>query len=135
MKIAIPIWNGYVSSAFDFSHTLLLVELEDGREAKRSEIASPAYSISEKANQLKTLGADVLICGAISRPLATLVRASGIKVLPYVVGQVDEILHAYLTSRLVQPQYILPGSWPGARKGFHRRCRARRARGQNSSRP
>jgi predicted Fe-Mo cluster-binding NifX family protein len=134
MKIAIPIWKGCVSSAFDFSHTLLLVELENGREAKRSEVASPACSISEKANQLKTLGADVLICGAISRLLASLVRASGIEVLPYVVGQVDEILDAYLTGRLVQPQFILPGSWPGARRGFHRRCRTRRARRQDSSR-
>jgi predicted Fe-Mo cluster-binding NifX family protein len=128
MKIAIPIWNDSVSSAFDFSHTLLLVELENGREARRSEMPSPARSISEKANQLKTLGADVLICGAISRPLASLVRASGIKVLPYVVGQIDEILEAYLTGRLVQPQFILPGSWPGARRGFRRRCRTRRAR-------
>jgi len=128
MKIAIPIWKGCVSSAFDFSHTLLLVELENGRETKRTEISSPAQSISEKANQLKTLGVEVLICGAISRSLALLVRASGIEVLPYVVGQVDEIVEAYLMGRLLQREFILPGSWPGARRGFHRRCRARRAR-------
>jgi predicted Fe-Mo cluster-binding NifX family protein len=128
MKIAIPVWNGCVSSAFDFSHSLLLVEFEDGREVKRSEVSSSAQSIPEKANQLKSLGVEVLICGAISRSLASLVSTSGIKVLPYVVGQVDEILEAYLTDRLVQPQFTLPGSWPGARRGFRRRCRARRAR-------
>jgi len=128
MKIAIPIWNGCVSSAFDFSHTLLLVELEGDHEVKRSEISLPAQSVPEKANELKTLGVDVLVCGAISRPLASLVRASGIKLLPYVMGQVDEIVAAYLADRLVQPQFILPGSWPGARRGFRRRCRVRRAR-------
>src|SRR4030042_3900748 len=105
MKIAIPVWDGCVSSAFDFSHTLLLVELENGGEARRSEISSPAQSVPEKANELKTLGVEVLICGAISRSLASLVSASGIKVLPYVVGQTDEILEAYLMGRLVQPQF------------------------------
>lgn len=30
MKIAIPIWNGYVSSVFDFAHRLLLLEIQNG---------------------------------------------------------------------------------------------------------
>ena len=124
MKLAIPIWNDRVSSAFDFAHKLLLVDIERGRETERSEIPFPPESDPEKANRLKTLRVEVLICGAISRSLASQVRASGIKVLPYVVGQVDEILKAYLTGRLIQPQYALPGSWPGARRGF---CRRRRS--------
>jgi len=131
MKIAIPIWNGYVSSAFDFSHTLLLIELENGREVKRTEISLSNRSVPERANDLKTLGVEVLICGAISRCLASLVRASGINVLPYVVGRIEEVLEAYLKGSLVGPQFTLPGSWPGARRGFRRRCRARRARQQD----
>ena len=99
MKIAIPIWNGSVSSAFDFAHRLLLVDMVNGRETGRSEISLPPESIPERANRLKTLGAEVLICGAISRPLASLVAASGTKVLPYVVGQVDEILKAVADHR------------------------------------
>ena len=128
MKIAIPIWDDHVSSAFDFAHKLLLVDIEYGREAGRVEISLLPESIPEKANRLKTLGAEVLICGAISRSLASQVRACGVKVLPYVVGQVDEILKAYLTGELVQPQFALPGCWPGARKGFRRRRRSPRGR-------
>jgi len=120
MKIAIPVWKGYVSSAFDFAHRLLLVDLVNGRETGRSEISLPPESIPERANRLKTLGVEVLICGAISRSLTSLVAASGIIVLPYVIGPVDEILKAYITGRLGQPQFILPGFWPGARKGFGR---------------
>ena len=121
MKIAIPIWNDRVSSAFDFAHKVLLVNIENGRETERSEISFPPESDPEKVNRLKTLSAEVLICGAISRSLASRVGASGIKVLPYVVGSVDEILKAYLTGELTQPQFTLPGCWPGARKGFRRR--------------
>jgi predicted Fe-Mo cluster-binding NifX family protein len=128
MKIAIPIWNGCVSSVFDFSRSLLLVDVEGNTESKRSEMPLPAQSIPEKANQLRTLGVDLLICGAISRPLASLIVSSGIRVLPYVAGRVDEILEAYFSDKLLQPQFALPGSWPGARRGFRRRRRVRRSR-------
>jgi predicted Fe-Mo cluster-binding NifX family protein len=128
MRIAIPIWNDRVSSAFDFAHRLLLVDIEHGRETGRAEISLLPESIPGKANKLKTLGVRVLICGAISRSLASQVGASGVKVFPYVVGQVDEILKAYLTDKLVQPQFDLPGSWPGARRASRRRHRSSRAR-------
>ena len=129
MKIAIPIWNGYVSSAFDFAHRLLLIEIQNSSETNRSEISMDPEPISQRAARLKTLGIDVLICGAISRSLASMVTASGIKVLPYAVGPVDEILKAYLTDKLAQPQFVLPGFWPGARKDFRRGHRCRRGRG------
>jgi len=128
MKIAIPTWNDRVSSAFDFAHRILLVNMENGRETERLEISFPSESDPEKVNRLKTLSAEVLICGAISRSLASRVGASGIRVLPYVVGSVDEILKAYLTGELVQPQFTLPGCWAGARKGFRRRRRSPRHR-------
>jgi predicted Fe-Mo cluster-binding NifX family protein len=120
MKVAIPIWNNCVSSAFDFAHRLLLVDIQSNSETSRSEIPLNPEPIPQRAMHLKSLGVDVLICGAISRPLASLVETSGIQVLPYVVGPTDEILKAYLAGRLAQPRFVLPGFWPGARKGFRR---------------
>ena len=125
MKIAIPIWNDCVSSAFDFAKRLLLVDIQNGSENKRIEITLNTESIPQKANKLKSLGVEVLICGAISRSLASQVASSGIEVLPYVLGPVEEILKAYMTGQLGQPKFAMPCSWPGARKGFRRghRCR------------
>lgn len=128
MKIAIPIWNDCVSSAFDFAHRLLLIDIQDGSETNRSKISLDPEPIPQRATRLKTLGVDVLICGAISRSLASLVEASGIKVLPYVLGPADEILKAYLTGQLGQSKFAMPCSWPGARKGFRRWHRCRRGR-------
>ena len=122
MKIAIPIYNDSISNVFDFAHKLLLVEIENCREVGRSEVALQVQSLPERAGSLKPLGVDVLLCGAISRALANMVTASGIEVLPYVTGPVDDVLQAYLTGRLIQPRFIMPGCWPGARKGFGR-CR------------
>jgi len=122
MKIAIPIYNDSVSNVFDFAHRLLLVEIENGKEAKRSEVALESQLLPQRTGQLKDLGIDVLICGAISRVLANMVTTSGIQVLPYVTGSIDGVLQAYLTGQLVKPEFSMPGCWSGARKGFgHRR--------------
>jgi predicted Fe-Mo cluster-binding NifX family protein len=127
MKIAIPVWDNCVSSVLDFAHRLLLVNIENGNEVSRSEISLIPESIPQRAARLKTLGIEVLICGAISRSLASQVTASGIEVLPYVAGPVDEILKAYVAGQLAQPQFAMPGCWQGARKDFARgRCRCRR---------
>jgi predicted Fe-Mo cluster-binding NifX family protein len=128
MKIAIPVWNDCVSSAFDFAHRLLLIDVENGSEISRSEISLSQESIPQKAGRLKDLRVDVLICGAISRSLAFLVAASEIEILPYVLGPVDEILKAYLAGQLGQSKFAMPCSWPGARKGFRRERRCRRGR-------
>jgi predicted Fe-Mo cluster-binding NifX family protein len=122
MKVALPVWQGRVSSVFDFAHKLLVVEFEKGREKDRQEIVLVEQSGPNRAAMLKQLGVRVLICGAISRPLAEMINGSGIQVLPFVSGPTEQIINAYETGRLSQPQYILPGFWPGARRGF-RRCR------------
>jgi len=131
MKIAIPVWNGCVSNVFDFAHRLLLVDIENGREVNQSEVELKAKSLPQRAVSLKNLGVDLLICGAISRALACMVTASGTEVLAFVTGRVDDVLQAYLTGQLVEPEFTMPGCWTGARKGFghgRRRCRWRGGR-------
>ena len=128
MNIAIPVWNNCVSSAFDFANRLLLVDIQNGSENNRKEISLSTNSIPQKANKLKTLEVDVLICGAISRSLASQVTSHGIEVLAYVLGPVDEILRAYLMGQLGQPRFAMPCSWPGARKGFRQGRRCHRGR-------
>jgi len=120
MKIAIPVWNGFVSNVFDFAHRLLLVDIENAKMVNRSEVDLKTESLPQRAGRLKDLGVNVLVCGAISKALANMVMASGIQVLPYVTGKVDNVLQAYLTGQLVQPQFTMPGFWGGARKGFGR---------------
>jgi predicted Fe-Mo cluster-binding NifX family protein len=121
MKIAIPIWDNLVSSAFDFAKKLLLVDVENQIETNRSEIPFEAESLPEKVIKLKDLGVNVLVCGAISQTLANMVEVSGIQVLPFVAGRVDDVLKAYLKNQLPQPHFTMPGYWPSSRKGFRRR--------------
>ena len=129
MKVAIPVYGDYVSNVFDFAQKLLLVNIENGKETERSEVKLESLSLPQRAGQLKVLGVDVLVCGAISRLLATMVTASGIEVMPFVTGNIENVLGAYIAGQLIRPEFSMPGSWPGAIKGFGRRRRGCRWQG------
>ncbi len=129
MKIAIPVYGDSISNVFDFAHKLLIVEIEKGKEINRFEIALDNRSLPQRADKLKTLGVEVLVCGAVSKVLAGMVATSGIEVLPYVTGKVDTVLKAYMAGQLIQPEFSMPGCWFGARKGGRGRgCRWRGGR-------
>jgi len=117
------VWQDSVSTVFDFASKLLLIDVQERQETKRSEIILPDEPMPHRVARLKSLGVDVLICGAISRPLAFMVAGSGIEVLPYVSGRIDEVLSAYLTGQLMQQRFLMPGCKAGARKGFRGRGR------------
>ena len=121
MKIAVPVWQDNVSSVLDFANKLLLVEMENGVEIGRNEIVLTEQSGPERAAKLRQLEVNVIICGAISRPLAYTLSSSGIDVLPFVTGSTEQILTAYKKGNLSLPQYAMPGCWKGARRGFGRR--------------
>ena len=129
MKIAIAIWNDCVSNVFDFADCILLVEIDGDKEISRSQISFESKSFPQRISQLKSLEVVLLVCGAISRALAEMVYAAGIEVLAYVTGNIDDVLEAYRSGQLGQPQFAMPGCWPGARKGLdqcgqgRRRCR------------
>jgi predicted Fe-Mo cluster-binding NifX family protein len=125
MKVAVAVWEDRVSSVLDFSQQLTVVEFNADGETSRVQIALPEQNALTRLVRLRELGIDILICGAVSQPLASAFTASGIQLLPYVTGSVDDVLRAYQTGELGLPQFRLPGPWPGARRGFGRRCRQR----------
>jgi predicted Fe-Mo cluster-binding NifX family protein len=127
MKVAIPVYGDYVSNVFDFAHKLLMVDIENGKETKRLEVGLEGLSLLQRADQLKTNGVDVLVCGAVSQLLANMVIQSGIEILPYVTGNIEDVIGAYTTGQLIRPEFCMPGCWLGTRRGFRRRrgCRWR----------
>lgn len=126
MRIAIPVWSGRVSNVFDFAHRLLLVNIQEGQETDRREIAIEQDLPVSRAALLSRHSVDLLICGAISRALAELVATAGIKVMPSVTGPVEDVLAAYLNGRPLDPRFLLPGSAARRSWGAGRRFRGGR---------
>ena len=125
MKIGISVWNGQVSTVFDFAHELLVVELEGNKEIRRNIIDFGRDLPITKAAKLRQMGVQVLICGAISQPVSNFLNSAGIEVISFVRGRIDEILSAYFSGQLTDQRFLLPGCLPGTRKrrrhgrGFH----------------
>lgn len=128
MKIGIPVWNGSVSSVFDFAHQLAVVDVGGQQAVRRSQIGLREQPMQRRVEELLSLGIDVLICGAISQSLASMLAASNIKVIPFVSGSLDSVLDAYFTGRLSEPQFLQPGCRPGARNRFRHRYTGRHRR-------
>ena len=116
MRIALSIWNDRISPVFDNSSRLLLIDLENGREIGRTEEPIGQAMIPDRAARLKELRINVLLCGAISRPLAYLLVASGVSVIPFLTGEIEEVLDAYLKGKLNDPHFLMPGCRRGRRR-------------------
>ncbi len=109
MKVAIPYWQGRVSPVFDVAGHVLLVEIADGREQARRDLAIEQSSPQVRAAWLAETGADVLICGAISRPLELAVSAAGIEVFSQTCGEVECVLAAFIHGELNPDAFLMPG--------------------------
>ncbi len=117
MKIALPTFNGRISPVFDTAQKLVLVEVDGANELSRAKHAMASKSLARRAADLNELGVEILLCGAISRPLAMMVAAHGIEIVPFISGEVDEVLGAYLQGRLADPRFLMPGCC-GMRRRF-----------------
>lgn len=94
---------------FDAAGRIVLVCLENGGEVERREESLAGLSPQLRVRRLVELGADVLICGAISRALCGMCLSAGISVIAWVSGPLDEVVMAYVSGRLPDPAFTLPG--------------------------
>jgi len=117
MKLAMPVWNNCVSTVLDFSDCLLVVDFESGTINGRSMTDFAGNMIMEKVARLRELDIQVLLCGAVSRPLERMIMASGIEIIPFLRGRVDDVLNAYFSGRLLEPGFMLPGCRQGSGLG------------------
>lgn len=108
MRIAITTLNGRVSPLFDSASRLLVAELDRNRECSRFETAISEPFLYSKVMRLRELGAETLICGAISEQGASMITTAGIELIPWISGQVEEVLQAFLEGNLFDTQVIMP---------------------------
>lgn len=131
-RIALTVWQGRIAPLFDVAGTLLLAELSGDSVTERRETALPGNSGPlERVSFLTGHGVSVLICGAISRPVHRILADSGVEVISFVSGEVEEVLQAYLAGNLEGDDFCMPGCGGGMRRGcgggtgFSRRRRGR----------
>lgn len=111
LKIIIPVWEDKVSPLLDTARRLLLVDAANGEIVSRCEVLLDEADISRRCFRIWRLKADVLICGAVSRPFRRLLAAEpGLHLVQGISGPVEAVLNAYLEGKLNRPQFLMPGS-------------------------
>lgn len=109
MRLGIPVWRGEVSPVFDVAGKLLVIDVEDGREAARRVVQLGAPDESERADHLAALGIDVLVCGMITGALEQLLTAAGVRVVSLVCGPVEQVARVIITGGQMPPECLVPG--------------------------
>ena len=116
MKVALTVWNGRISPVFDVSRKILVLDIRNGVVAGRREEAIEGIDPAQKAGKLAEWQVRELICGAVSRPLAGLFAAYGIRTIPFIAGDAEEVIEAYLARKLPNRSMAMPGCCGGSRR-------------------
>jgi len=124
MRIAIPDWQGRISPVFDAAKKVLLVDVEGDRQVGRSEHRLAHLDPLLRAKEVAELGADMVICGAVSWPLEMALRSAGVGLIAQTCGPVEDVLDAFLSGQLTDEAYLMPGCC-----GRRRRFRGRHGHG------
>jgi predicted Fe-Mo cluster-binding NifX family protein len=118
MKVALTVWNGRISPVFDVSRKILVLDIHNGVVTGRREEPIEGIDPAQKAGKLAQWQVRQLICGAISRPLAGLFAAYGIRTIPFIAGDAEEVIEAYLARKLPNRSMAMPGCCGSGRRRY-----------------
>ena len=128
MKVAVPVRNGRVSPVFDAAGRLAVFEFDGDSCSSRSELDIREAGVEARAALLRELGVSVLICGGISNRTAWIVERSGIRLVPWIIGYIDDVMDAWCKGSLDSEGFMMPGCRRGRGRGHGRYGGGRRSR-------
>jgi predicted Fe-Mo cluster-binding NifX family protein len=129
MKVAIPVFRSRISPVFDWCNRILLVGIGFGKEEAREEIEVGSLDMLERAEGLLRAGTDVLVCSAIGGFLSQLIESKGIRVIPWVAGEIEDVIRALKSDGLPHDRFLMPGCRQRKRGSTAFEERKRRRRG------
>lgn len=109
MKVVLTIWENRISPVADSAQKLLVAEIDNQRIVGRRLEGFSGNSLLNRARKLSDLEGDIFICGAISEFFASLVEGYGIRLIPFICGEVETVLDAYLEDSLQDPRFLMAG--------------------------
>ena len=112
-KTAFAHWDGRIAPVFDVAESVLVVESEGDKLLSETEARMPSDTLAGKAASLGRLGVEALVCGAISKILLEIIAARGIRIVPFVAGELKMVIRAWLGGELSGPSFQMPGCGGG----------------------
>lgn len=128
MRIAFPLWNDSVSPVLDTAEKLVVVDIDRGTVVSRHEIMLSDGPL--KKAELITQHADMLVCGAISRVMSSYLVNHGIRIFPWLMGNVDSLIKIFTDGNTPGQEFNMPGC--GRNREGRGGCGGRFRRGEQS---
>ena len=88
---------------------LLIIDSEGTVDVEKREIPFDVYSQSERFEIVKHLNPDAIICCGISEVFDKMIQSAGIKLISGIAGDVEEVAEAFLSNRIDDPCFRMPG--------------------------
>jgi predicted Fe-Mo cluster-binding NifX family protein len=96
LKVAVPRFGEAVAPCFGFSATVSIFVITGGKVSSHSDFVLQSDRELDRLRLLRDQEVDTLICGGLQDRFEDLIRASGIRVISWVSGNVDELLDSFL---------------------------------------
>jgi predicted Fe-Mo cluster-binding NifX family protein len=108
-RIAVTVWGERVSPVFDAARNLLIAELVEGSIASLSSLEFDPARPLQLVQLLRARNIAVFICGAVSEGPAGILEAGGIRLIPFIAGDVREVLATFSRGRQEWSEFTMPG--------------------------
>lgn len=104
-----PVWEQRISPVFDTARSLMIFDSSSDAELKSMVIPFGECGFFRRIEILTEHDVKLLICGAISRVMLDHLLRNRIQVIPWITGDVNEVLAAYEQGLLSHPRFMMPG--------------------------
>ncbi|HBI14118.1 MAG TPA: hypothetical protein DDY20_01115 [Desulfobulbaceae bacterium] len=108
-KIGVTVWGHRVSPVFDSARNLLVAELIDGSIASQSTLKFDPDRPLLLVQMLHAQNITVIICGAVSEGPANMLESAGIELIPFIAGDVRQVLETFIRGKSEWNEFIMPG--------------------------
>ncbi len=108
-RVAIPIFRSRVSPVFDSCTRVMLIDINHNLEIERSELHLDGLSLTERMAVLQKSSVETIICSGISDMFQSMLQGIKICLIIGIAGEVDQVVSAYLSKRLNDRQFLMPG--------------------------
>lgn len=121
MRVAFAYWKDRLSPVFDVSDRILLIDVENGREKRREDIPLASRDPLHRAKEVSGLGAEKLICGAVSQIMEAALAGAGVQVTGFICGNLEAVISAFMCGELNDCRFRMPGCRGKCRRQIHGR--------------
>jgi len=108
MCVALATFGDKIASLFESSNRFVVFQAPLYKVDNSKTIPIINNSANELLNLLKQHNVKILICGAISGCTRRLLNAQKIHVIPWITGDVKNVIDAFQSGRLFSSSFVMP---------------------------